>query len=303
MILKTNQFRYNAHLFVNIIMTRHNLNILIQYLLPQHALSRLAGWLSNRRWLWFKNWQINFFIKRYNVDINAALLPTVEDYPTFNSFFTRKLKPNLRPLPAETNAIISPADGCISQLGNINHDQLFQAKGFHFTSHALLGSTEHAEQFQDGSFITIYLSPKDYHRVHMPFTGKLRETIYIPGKLFSVNQQTVRTVPQLFSRNERLVCLFDTDFGPMAIILVGAMLVGSINTAWDSQSPQSKKIVRKTYSQSSAIILNRGDELGYFKMGSTVIALFPKKKIHWAPNLGENSLLQMGEFLGKTLTS
>ncbi len=288
---------------LEVIMLSEKFDILKQYLAPQHALSHLAGWLSERRWKWFKNWQIHYLTKRYNVDLQAAASSNIDDYPTFNSFFTRALKPGLRPIVQGPDEVASPADGAISQIGHINDMLLLQAKGFTYTLQNLLGGQEKlAHEFQDGSFATIYLAPKDYHRVHMPFKGILRETLAIPGKLFSVNQLTARSVPNLFARNERLICIFDTDFGPMAVILVGAMLVGSIQTVWGANT-NSGKITHTLYTKEKAITLQRGDELGHFKMGSTVIVLFPSKKIRWSSELTENSSTEMGKLLGNICSS
>jgi phosphatidylserine decarboxylase len=281
------------------------LAILFQYVAPQRALSRLAGWLAECHWIWLKNYLIRYFINRYQVDINLAVLTSIDDYPTFNSFFTRHLKPELRPITQDAQIIISPADGAISQIGQIKQNTLLQAKGFNFSIASLLGSTENqAKQFYDGFFTTIYLAPKDYHRFHMPITGQLRETIFIPGQLFSVNQQTVGAVANLFARNERLVCIFDTAIGPMAVILVGAMLVGSIETVWGGIS-NSTKIVTQCFPATGAgsISVAQGAELGHFKMGSTVILLFPKEKIEWLPELHESSILNMGSSLGKICSS
>jgi phosphatidylserine decarboxylase len=276
------------------------LNVWPQYLVPQHALSRLAGWMANCRWHWLKTWEINYFVKRYNVDVNAAAVSDLEAYPTFNSFFTRYLKPGERNVTNDPEAIASPADGGVSQMGVIQNDLLLQAKGFHFSLRDLLGGdAELAQTFSQGAFATIYLSPRDYHRVHMPVTGTLLKTIFIPGKLFSVNQKTARNVPQLFSRNERLVCIFETSSGPMALILVGAMLVGRIKTVWDD-AERSTKIVIKDYTHAvKTIRLDRGDEMGHFEMGSTVIILFPQQKISWLPELKENSFVHMGEPIAK----
>ncbi|MDR3478995.1 MAG: archaetidylserine decarboxylase [Gammaproteobacteria bacterium] len=282
-------------------MIRKRLQILPQYLAPQHLLTQLAGWLSVRKSLWFKNWQINHLINRYGVDINEAVLTDPADYPTFNSFFTRRLKPELRPIVTENDALASPADGTISQCGHIDNNLLFQAKGFHFTLENLLGGTEaEARPFVNGEFATIYLSPKDYHRVHMPFTGVLRETVFIPGRLFSVNQHTAQNVPNLFARNERLVCLFETEVGSMAVIFVGAMLVGSINTVWGGKI-HANQITRQSFPTSSdqAIKIERGAEIGHFEMGSTVILLLPQGAVQWPATLKENSLVKMGQFLGK----
>lgn len=274
-----------------------NIKVLRQYLVPQHALSRLSGKIAECRWKWWKNWVIKHFIKRYGVDMSIATQENIENYPDFNSFFTRLLKPEARPIVQESNAIACPADGNISQIGRINKDVLFQAKGFYFKLHTLLGGNDLlAQKFQDGYFSTIYLSPKDYHRVHMPLQGALMETIYIPGKLFSVNELTTHSIPSLFSRNERLVCLFETSAGPMIIILVGAMLVASINTVWQGQV-NSKTLTTTTY-EPHHITIERGAELGHFKLGSTVIVLFTKDAIEWNPSLNESSTVQMGQLLG-----
>jgi phosphatidylserine decarboxylase len=288
---------------IKMTMPTMNLQTIIQYLAPQHALSAFAGWLSECRWRWFKNWQINHLVKRYHVDLNEAESSNIDDYPTFNSFFTRRLKPGIRPLPQDPTIIVSPADGCISQLGFINQDSLFQAKGFHFSLATLLGHADIAKQFENGRFATIYLSPKDYHRVHMPFNGKLVQTIYIPGKLFSVNQHTAQTVPNLFARNERLVCIFETKLGSMAVILVGAMLVGSINTVWNKKPYKSNSIAITHINTSEQINLARGEELGHFKMGSTAIVLFPNNAMDWVSSITETTTLRMGEMLGKTIAS
>jgi phosphatidylserine decarboxylase len=277
------------------------LSVLPQYIAPQRALTRFAGWCGECRWPWLKNILIRYFIRRYQVDVNAATSADLADYPCFNSFFTRTLKPELRPIVQGANAIASPADGVISQIGDIRDDKLYQAKGFRFSLADLLGGSEaQARAFRDGSFATIYLSPKDYHRVHMPFTGRLRETVYIPGKLFSVNQKTAQAVSGLFARNERLVCFFETEHGPMAVILVGAMLVGGIQTRWGDPSP-SKRLARIAYT-SPALSFERGAEIGHFRMGSTVIVLFPSKKMQWAEGLQANSTVQMGQLLGDYLS-
>lgn len=274
------------------------LKILLQYLAPQHALSRLAGALAECRTVWFKNYLINYFINKYHVNLKLAEKEKIEDYPNFNSFFTRKLKPELRPIVQENATIACPVDGSISQIGKIKQDQIFQAKGFYYSLKSLLAGDETLTTlFQDGNYATLYLAPKDYHRVHMSVSGQLRETIHVPGKLFSVNQQTTESIPGLFARNERLICLFDTEKGPMIVILVGAMLVGSIQTVWSEETAHPKIINKKTYQD--GIHLQRGDELGYFKMGSTVILLFPKDTITWSNQLKEDSVVKFGESMGK----
>jgi len=272
--------------------------IWIQYLCPQHVLSRMTGWLGECRWRWFKNWAIKRLIRKYHVNAHEALIENIDAYDCFNSYFTRRLKPELRPIASVTNQIASPADGCVSQIGRIHDDVILQAKNFNYSATTLVGgSKELAAEFQNGYFATIYLAPKDYHRVHMPLTGTLRSTIYIPGDLFSVNQDTAKAVPNLFARNERLVCIFDTAAGPMAVILVGAMLVGSIHTEWN-ENPATNTISVKKYA--GEVKLERGAELGYFKMGSTVIMLFADKAIEWAGDLQENSVVKMGQALGET---
>jgi phosphatidylserine decarboxylase len=266
--------------------------VLPQYLVPQHAFTRLLGWMCESRWSWLKSWMINTFIRRYNVDMKAAIIENPDDYPTFNEFFTRHLKPELRPIVSGPDQIACPVDGQISQIGKIDNDTIFQAKGFDYSLNTLLGGDiTRAKPFLNGNFATIYLSPKDYHRIHMPISGTLRETIHIPGSLFSVNTLTTATVPNLFARNERLVCLFDTEAGPMAVILVGAMLVGSIHTAWDNPA-RTKTITKKTHSN---IHLDKGAELGYFQLGSTVIMLFAENKIKWEPNQIAGTDVRMGE--------
>jgi phosphatidylserine decarboxylase len=284
---------------------RKKLGVLPQYIAPQRLLTTFAGWLSERRWVWFKNWQINHLVHRYGASLSEAEFSNVADYPTFNSFFTRQLKPGLRPIAPEPDALASPADGTISQLGFINKDLLFQAKGFHYSLESLLGgSPQLASLFTNGDFATIYLSPKDYHRIHMPLTGTLRETIFIPGRLFSVSTKTAESIPNLFARNERLICLFDTEVGPIAVILVGAMLVGSINTLWFG-TYRHDQITQVTYPVSGpqSVQFMRGAELGHFKMGSTVIMLLPKNTVNWSPHLNSHCSVKMGQFLGKVSVS
>lgn len=228
--------------------------------------------------------------------MTIAQLENSEDYSDFNNFFTRALKPEARPIVKDPNAIASPVDGTVSQIGCIQEDSLIQAKGFHFSLQGLLGGAPRiAKQFENGYFSTIYLSPKDYHRVHMPIRGTLTHSIYIPGKLFSVNPLTTSTVPSLFSRNERLVCLFETEVGPMAVILVGAMLVASINTTWRTASVSTTVT---TSLPPYPVVLERGAELGHFKLGSTVIVLFPKDTIKWESMIKEGSSVQMGQLVG-----
>jgi phosphatidylserine decarboxylase len=250
--------------------------IFVQMLLPHHALSRGVEWLTRRRWVIFKNLFIRLFIRLYSVDMSQARYNDPADFSSFNAFFTRELTPDARPMDETPGAIVSPVDGTVSQSGAITVDRIFQAKGFDYSLTQLLGGADDlADYFRDGRFATIYLSPRDYHRIHMPLAGTLRETIYVPGRLFSVNRRTTHTLPGLFARNERLVTLFETEAGPMAMILVGALFVSGIETVWDGMitrthgSPQ-----RHSYSENRAITLARGQEMGRFNMGSTVILLF-----------------------------
>jgi len=258
-------------------MSNEKLFIISQYLLPQHLLSRAMGLLTNCKIKVVKNYCIQKFIKKYGVNMAEAECQNHQDYVSFNDFFTRKLKAGIRPIDQDNQAIICPVDGQISQLGTIEDKKLIQAKGFNFTTDGLLGNSQVADKFRNGSFATLYLSPKDYHCFHMPYTGSLKQMTYIPGKLFSVNQTTTRHVPNLFARNERVVCLFDTEFGEMAVVLVGAFFVASIHTIWAGKiTPGLKREVTTVSYQPGEIALNKGDLLGHFELGSTVIVLLPK---------------------------
>jgi len=266
---------------------------LLQYPLPHHAISRLIGKLAQCDNPWVKDTLIKAFIKRFNVDMSQALEPNPTAYATFNDFFTRALKADARPLG---DGILSPADGVLSQYGRLQAGQLVQAKGHTYSAQTLLGGdTALAEEFLGGSFATVYLSPRDYHRVHMPVTGTLREMIYVPGRLFSVNQATATYVPGLFARNERLVCIFDTEHGPMAMVLVGAMIVAAIETVWSGQvTPLSGHPQRIPFGQ--PITLEKGAEMGRFKLGSTVVMCFAKPVNFTERPLA--TLVSMGESLG-----
>jgi phosphatidylserine decarboxylase len=276
--------------------------IVLQYLIPQHLLSRLVGTLAASEIRWIKNPFINWFRQRYGVDMSEAADSEPTNYPSFNAFFTRALKPGSRPIDSSPNAVISPADGAISQLGAIAGNQIFQAKGQSYTTTELLGGDDKlAALFTDGAFATVYLSPRDYHRVHMPVAGKLLRTIYVPGDLFSVNQVTAAHVPKLFARNERLVCIFETEFGPMALVLVGAMIVAGIETVWAGQvAPPPRGIVITRYDRAPReVALEKGAEMGRFKLGSTAILLFPKSKLSWRSDLAAGTPLRMGERIGQ----
>lgn len=274
--------------------------IALQYLLPQHALSRLAGWLANNQTPWLKQWLIERFIQQYDVDMSIAADPDPNSYACFNDFFTRPLAEGQRPIVSDKQSIACPADGAISQLGDIKHGQIFQAKGHEYRLVDLLGGDPKiAEQFMGGSFATVYLSPKDYHRVHMPLAGTLESMIHVPGQLFSVNDTTAANVPNLFARNERVVALFKTDVGPMAVVLVGAMIVASIETTWAGLVAPMKKQVRAiNYHETQDFQFEKGDEMGRFKLGSTAIVVFGKDVAKWSESLEAGSAVQMGQELG-----
>ncbi len=280
---------------------KDRLFIALQYLAPHHLISRLAGCLAECRIGWLKNAFIRAFIRHYKVDMSQAALETPDAYPHFNAFFTRALKDDARPLPEAADALLCPADGAISQLGEIRNGRVFQAKGHDYSVLELLGGdAERAAPFMGGQFATIYLSPRDYHRVHMPLTGTLREMVHVPGRIFSVNQTTAENVPELFARNERVVCLFDTERGPMAMVLVGAMIVASVETVWAGLVTPPKRVLRSWRYDETArapITLERGAEMGRFLLGSTVILLLGADQVRWAESLEPLSKVNMGQRL------
>ncbi|HLA75072.1 MAG TPA: archaetidylserine decarboxylase [Gammaproteobacteria bacterium] len=281
------------------------LKTLPQYLLPQHLLSRLMYLLTRVRWQPWKNWQIRWFIRRYQVDMGIALQPDPIQYPTFNSFFTRALHSTARPVVSGAGEIACPVDGTVSQAGKISESTLFQAKGHSYTLERLLGGpVARAAPFKNGRFATLYLAPKDYHRIHMPLRGQLCDMTYVPGRLFSVNTRTARAVPRLFARNERVITIFDTEAGPMAVILVGALFVGSMETVWEGTitPPYGRSVHTWDYRRQEAgspIILERGQELGRFNMGSTVIVLFGPNQMDWDSAITEDAPTRMGQLLGR----
>ncbi len=279
----------------------------LQHLTPQHTLSRIAGYVAECRWGWLKNTFIKTFISHYQVDMSQALEENPEAYQHFNDFFTRELKPGARTIAEDPLQLACPADGAISQLGDIEYGRIFQAKGHDYSLTELLGGdTQQSDEFINGSFATIYLSPKDYHRVHMPIDGRLRSMTYIPGQLFSVNQATAENIPSLFARNERVVAIFDTAQGPMAMILVGAMIVASIETVWAGLvAPIKRKVKRINYDEQARqpIELKRGEEMGRFKLGSTVILLHPKDSIHWLDSMRAGNSVRMGEAIASCTDS
>ncbi|MCB1836823.1 MAG: phosphatidylserine decarboxylase [Alcanivoracaceae bacterium] len=275
---------------------------LLQLILPHHLLSRLVGYLARSEVPFVKNNFIKVFLNRFDINMSEAAQEDPYAYDNFNAFFTRALKDGARPIDADAHSIVSPADGAISQLGPILGSDVLQAKGRHYSLYELLGGDSAlAAEFTNGSFATVYLSPKDYHRVHMPFTGTLREMIYVPGRLFSVNQATTRQIADLFARNERAVCVFDTEHGPMVVILVGAMIVAGIETVFSGPvTPLARSVQRTCYAldNKGPIVLNKGDELGRFYLGSTAILLFPEGKASFNPSLAADSPVRMGEKLG-----
>ena len=275
--------------------------VLSQYVLPKQALTALAGKLANIRGGGMTTSFIQWFAGKYGVNMAEAANPDLAAYATFNDFFTRPLKAGARPM-AQT-ALVSPVDGAVSQLGAIKHDQIFQAKGHSYSTRALVGGdADLASQFEDGSFATIYLSPKDYHRIHMPCDGRLMRMIYVPGDLFSVNPATARGVPGLFARNERVVCVFETATGPFVLTLVGATIVGSMATVWHGvvNPPRTRKVREWRYDDQN-IVLKKGDEMGRFLLGSTVVLLFPKEgHVQFNPTWQATTPVRMGEPMSRT---
>jgi phosphatidylserine decarboxylase len=272
-------------------------------ILPHQLLSRLVR--SATRWqsAWWKNTLIRLFIRHFHVDMSEAEAPAAEAYPDFNSFFTRALRAGTRPMDRDPLAILSPVDGCVSEAGDITNGRLIQAKGRDYSLSTLLGGSEaQARPFQDGKFVTLYLSPRDYHRIHMPCRGRLLETTYVPGRLFSVAPHTTRAIPNLFTRNERLVTLFDTDAGPVAMILVGAIFVSCMETVWAGTANPDMGMDLQTsrfdHPDSEALELQRGDEMGRFNMGSTVILLYGPGRNDWVKTLQSGQPVRMGETIG-----
>ncbi len=267
-----------------------------QYLLPHHAISRLVLWVTRCRIGWLKNGLMKWFIHRFNVNMSEAEQTDYRQYAYFNAFFTRALRADARPLAAAP--IVCPVDGTISQAGGIHNDTIFQAKGHDYSATTLLGGDpEVARQFTNGCFATLYLSPRDYHRIHMPVAGSLKQMIYVPGRLFSVNPKTVRCIPGLFARNERVVALFETEHGTMAMVLVGAINVACIETVWHGvvTPPHRSSVQRWHYSEQTPINLARGEEMGRFNMGSTVICLFDNDKLAFDAAITHAAAIQMGQ--------
>ncbi len=276
---------------------KRDLGLALQYGLPHRFLSRCMYYLMRSEIRPLKNLLIRQIAKRFNVDMNDALEPELTAYPSFNAFFTRALKPNARPIDPRPLSLVSPADGAISQAGLMVEGRILQAKGMDYTAAELLGDAALAEKFANGSFATIYLSPRDYHRLHMPYTGDLKRTLHVPGRLFSVATWTAESIPRLFARNERLVCLFNTDQGLMAVVLVGAIFVSSIETVWSGTvtPPYAPRIIDN--GQPPATHLEKGAEMGRFNMGSTAIVL-TEKPIQLAQSSQAGTAIKMGQVLG-----
>jgi phosphatidylserine decarboxylase len=275
--------------------------VLLQYLLPQKALTAFAGRCAGLRATGWTHSVIPWFIKRYGVDMAEAANPDPRSYPTFNDFFTRALRPGARPLASAD--WVCPVDGAISQFGPINKDQIFQAKGHQYSTRALVGGdAQLAARFDDGHFATIYLSPRDYHRIHMPCDARLTRMIYVPGDLFSVNPVTARGVPGLFARNERVVCVFDTAHGPFIQVLVGATIVGSMATTWHGVvNPPRTPYVREWRYDDAPVALKQGDEMGRFLLGSTVVLLWPRDTLCFNPDWAPAGAVRMGEVMGRAI--
>jgi phosphatidylserine decarboxylase len=274
------------------------LAVLPQYLLPKKALTAFAGFVAAAQWGGMTTSLIQWFVKRYQVNMAEAANPDIASYASFNEFFTRPLKAGARPLAAAD--FICPVDGAISQLGAIEKDQIFQAKGHHYSSTALVGGDAAlAAQFDNGTFATIYLSPRDYHRIHMPCDGRLTRMIYVPGDLFSVNPTTARGVSGLFARNERVVCVFASDHGPFVLTLVGATIVGSMATVWHGVvNPPRRPDICEWHYEEGAVSLRKGEEMGRFLLGSTVVMLFPANKVAFNPKWSAEQPVRLGENMG-----
>ena len=274
--------------------------VAFQYIMPQLYLTQLAGWFAQQKWDAVTHFVIKVFAKKYNVDMSEAKKENFSDYESFNQFFIRELKDDARKINENPTALCLPADGRVSQIGHIDDERLLQAKGHFFSlSDLLAGDKELVNTFKNGEFATIYLSPRDYHRVHMPCDATLRKMIYVPGDLFSVNPFLAEHVPNLFARNERVICVFDTEFGPMVQILVGATITASMSTVWAGviNPPRTGEVKVWTYQGDNAIKLTKGQEMGAFQLGSTVINLFPANSVTLAEHLEVDVPVRMGEIL------
>ncbi|MGA3159335.1 MAG: archaetidylserine decarboxylase [Steroidobacteraceae bacterium] len=274
----------------------------LQYLLPQHLLSSVVYRLTRSRIRWLKDALIGAFMRGFKPDMSDAEVSDPHAYVSFNAFFTRALRSDARPVPAEADAIASPVDGTVSQAGELREDRLYQAKGHDYTLGELLAESTHSvEQFRGGRFATIYLAPFNYHRIHMPLDGQLSGAWHVPGSLFSVNQTTAALVPGLFARNERIICLFESIDGPFALVLVGALFVGSMRTLWHGEVTPRRAGGPNPLAANPHVplLLRRGAEMARFNMGSTVILLLPPGPARWRPDFGAGQLVRVGERLGQ----
>lgn len=274
-----------------------------QWPLPQHALSRIVFRLTRSRRRWLKSLLIGGVARHFDVDMSEAAEPDLAAYASFNDFFTRPLAPGARPLPSDPTAVACPVDGVVSQAGTIDEGRVFQAKGREFTVEELLGGApDRALPFRGGAFATLYLSPRDYHRIHLPVAGRLVETVHVPGRLFSVDAATTRAVPRLFARNERVAALFDSDAGPMAVVMVGALFVSAIETVWQGLiTPPTTRWARSWRHGAAGPAFARGDEIARFNMGSTVILLFGPGRVRWSAELVPDAPVRMGGAIGNIL--
>lgn len=280
----------------------NKLKIFFQYILPKHAISVLAGKLADVKTPWLKNRFIKYFARAYSIDMSIAIEPKLTNYESFNHFFTRAIDLETRPIDMDTNGLSCPVDGAISQFGAVKSGRIIQAKGHQYSTSDLLGGDkELAANFNQGVFCTIYLAPKDYHRIHMPCDGELESMTHVPGQLFSVNPLTAQNVPNLFARNERVISIFSTPFGTMAMVLVGATIVGSIETVWAGNiTPPSRKNIETWQYSTAEHSLAKGQEMGRFKLGSTVILLMENKEWQWAEGTQLEADVILGQRLGRS---
>jgi len=280
------------------------IKILLVYCIPHHFLCKIMYKLTRSEKTLFLRPIMRWYVKHFQVNMMEAETEQLDQFPTMNQFFTRALKPGTRYFDSSDAVICSPVDGAISQFGNIHNDQIFQAKKHNYSLHDLLGGLDHViKQFINGKFINIYLSPKDYHRIHMPYTGQLQDMIHVPGRLFSVAPDYAENVPNLFARNERVINIFNTSIGPVALIMVGAIFVSSMETVWSGvvTPPNGKRTVATDYSRSNKTIqLNKGEEMGRFNMGSTIVMLFGNQALNWSDDLVPHESIKMGKIIAKT---
>lgn len=273
----------------------NQIKAMIQYLLPKQLLTVFFGWLASKQLGMVTTWLIKGFMKLYKIDLNEAQYEEAEAYKTFNDFFARELKPDARPIDESADSIVMPADGVISQYGTIKENIMLQAKGHIYNLESLVAChPSMIKSFTNGYYVTTYLAPSNYHRFHMPFAGTLKEMIYVPGSLFSVNKATTENIPNIFARNERVICLFETEIGPMVQIFIGATIVGSIETKWEGLITPPRTGIMKSWNYPQGIHFEKGEDLGCFKLGSTVITLFAENSIQFLATLKEGTIARVG---------